>query len=82
MRVSPRFVQGQFRPGFGAVGQLHVSALDLLAGVALLDVEIEADECEDEGYGFGLVVGVLGGVGVDDVLVDEGRGGVSEGVEG
>ena len=71
----------EFRPALALAGKLPMGALNLPAGVAALDVQIEPDEGEGRGNRLGLLRHMLRGVGVDHMLVNEGRAGVREGVE-
>ena len=58
-----------------------VGELDVVAVKAVLGGEAKAHEAEDALDDRHLGVEVLGGVGVDRILVDEGRNGLVEGVE-
>jgi hypothetical protein len=62
--------------------QAHVHLLNLSAGESLFESEVQADQGEDGADGFGLLVDMLGGISVDDVLVDEGFITETESIEG
>ena len=71
-----------FGPLFALAGEPHVGQLHLAAGEAFFEGEVEANEGEDGCDGLGFRADVLGGEGVDGVLVEE-RGVVQGvGVEG
>lgn len=69
-------------PILATAGQLHVRFLGLLAGEALLEAQIEPDQCEHNVNRLRRFVGVLGSKGVNRVLMDECRIGMGECVEG
>lgn len=76
------FGQREGEPGLALTSHAHMGALGLAAGESALEAEVEADEGEGDGDGLGGGAGVLRGVCVDDVLVDELGAGVGERVEG
>jgi hypothetical protein len=55
-----------------------VHALNLFARAVLLDIELQADESEGNRNWLAVRIGTLRGVGIDDVLMDEGRIGMRE----
>jgi hypothetical protein len=69
-------------PTLAVLGELHVRPLHLAAGEVLFEVEIQADEAEDDADGLGIRTSMLDRVGVNDVLMDKGRVAELEGVEG
>jgi len=51
--------EGKRRPWLFAPAELHVHALDVAAGHAALDVQVEADEGEGEADRFRVIGGLL-----------------------
>ena len=69
-------------PTLAVLGELHMRPLHLAAGEVLFEVEIQADEAEDNADGLAVRTSTLDRVGVNDVLMDKGRVAELEGVEG
>jgi hypothetical protein len=69
-------------PTLAVLGELHMRPLHLAAGEVLFEVEIQADEAEDNADGLGIGTSLLDRIGVNDVLMDKGRVAKLEGVEG
>ena len=72
--------QRERRPVVAPPGEQHVHPLDLPSRKPPFQVQVQTDEREGQRDGPGALVGVLGGPGVDDVLVKELAPAVGEGV--
>jgi hypothetical protein len=59
-----------------------VCPLDLSASETFFEVKVESDQGEHDRDWLGRFVSVLGGVGIDDELMDERGVGMRQGVEG
>ena len=73
--------EGRPSPGIGPSCELHVGPLHLFAGEAFFEVQVEANEGEDDRDRLGGFVRVLRCVCVDNELMNEGGIGVRQGVE-